>query len=325
MSKSGNSGATSTRRSVCYYPQREQPDLFEPGIYRHMFEEDIHLGIMPIGAQSTRHDFAITLVSSSAEVQELLMHGLPPYDHEAHSLTEAVCSFVDEAAHMMGLLGRSFYEIVYMGKNLAHPTTFSLQQIQSKSVHGLLGLYWQYVPRKVRTGEGGRLSPLIRLPNRDLMILSFPAALGGVRGHHKLMRGLSIIDKSFMPRFLMDDMELHQQTPTYDSIIHKESLEIYLGKTTRRVGWNARSMQDDTCLEYYRIYRYVKFERSKALLREYILDRLNTTISKIGRKMGFKAQIQVQGLPSSKDLYSLFERLDKGEVQFSEAFDATRY
>lgn len=318
-------GKLSTRRSVWYYSPRENYDLIEPRLYRHMFEEDIHLGIMPIGAKSSRREFAITLSPSSEEVQELVIQGLPTYHGEAHSLEEAVCSFVDNAAHMMGLYGRSFYEIVYMGDNLEQPASFALQQLQTRTIHGKLGFYWQYIPRKVRAVEGKRLSPFVRLPKRDLMTLFFPLTLGGWREHHRLMRGLKTLDKASIPKFFMDDLKHFQQTPGYDFTAHKRYMESFLGKATRMIGWNARSMLDDICLEYYRIYRHIKFERSKALLREYILDCLNRTISKIGRKMNFKAHIQVQGLPSSRDLSSLLIRLDKGEIQFLEAFDATRF
>lgn len=320
-----HSTSASTKRSVRHYSPRENMNLLEPHLYQHMFEEDIHLGIMPIGAQSSRPDFKISIAPSSAEMEELITQGLPTFHGEAHSLADAVCSFVDDTAHMMGHYGRVYYEIVYTGENLERPTAFSLQQIQTRTIHSLWGLHWQYIPRKTRRDEGRCVPTIIRLPRRNLMTLYFPATLGGKREHHRLMRGLKYLDKSSVPKFFMDDMKRLQQTPSYDFTVHRNSMDTYLGKTTRLVGWNARSMTDDICLEYYRLHRYIKFERTKALLREHILDSLNATISYIGKKMGFKAQIQVQGLPSSRDLYALMNRLKNGDIPFLEIFNATRF
>jgi hypothetical protein len=187
-----------------------------------------------------------------------------------------------------------------------------------------MGIYWQFIPKKILKDSEEKWERFALLSKKDILILSIPKILGGVRKFKKVLSNLQWLSQCTIPEFAMKDMAIQQQTKGYDFSIYRKNQEIFLAKTTRHLGWAARGTFTDISLEFYQIYRYLKFAKTKAILREYILHELNKALKVIGDKMGFKAKIRLEGMPSAQDYDNYIRRLIDGSLQFSEVVKLTK-
>jgi hypothetical protein len=309
---------SSTQRAVRYYHPKEQANISMPAQFSHMLQEDLHLGIMPIGGRSTRPNFKVSLIPASPGIELMLCEGLSRSD-STRTLAEALWKFFDEASHVLAIYGRAYYEIVYYSKNDSSITGFELNHISNNNIHDTLGFRWQFIPRRQLWEEAHPKRPkFIYLPNRCLMTLKWPTALGGIRRHGQLLRDLSLLSKDIMPEFAMEEMKAGTKTRVFDYTQYNHSRDVYLAKSTRQLGWHARGLLNDKTLEYFRIFRHLRFAHTTAVLREYILKELGNALSRIGNILGTKIQITVAGLPSSKDCETYMQELREAKLQFSD-------
>ena len=316
-----------TRKSIRYYvPDKTPKRDLHTSLYAHMFIEDLHLGIMPIGGRSENPNFAVKIDPPSKEVEELIRLGLHTHHGEPKNITEAICDFIDEAAHILAYYGKAYYEIIYFyaDKSKNRIESFIIERIPNDNIKDTFGFYWQFIPKKFLEDREENLKRFIYLPKQNILVLSIPKVLGGIRKFRKLLSELQWLSTSTIPEFGMKDMSVHQQTKGYDFSIYRENQETFLAKITRHLGWTARGTFSERSLEFYQIYRYLKFEKTKAILREYILRKLNESLKIIGNKIGFKAKLQLEGIPSHRDYDHYIKKLIDGSLQFSEAVKLMR-
>ncbi len=159
----------------------------------------------------------------------------------------------------------------------------------------------------------------IRLSKKYILVLSIPKAIGGAKKYKKLLTELQWLSKCTIPKFVTEDMFVQQEIKGYDFSTYRENQEIFLAKITKHLGWTARGTFSERSFEFYQIYRYLIFGRTKAILREYVLNNLNKSLKIIGNKMEFKARIKLEGIPSHEDYDSYIKQLLNGSLQFSEA------
>ena len=316
-----------TRKSVRYFitDKSSNRDL-NISLYVHMFIEDMHLSVMPIGGRSKNINFAVNIDPPSKEVENLIRLGLCTHHGESWNLTKVVCKFIDEAIHTLACYGKTYYEIIYFytDESKNNIKSFMIERILNNNIRDTFGFYWQYVPKNIIEPEEEILKRFIWLPKKDLLVLSIPKAIGGVKKYKKLLTELHWLSKCTIPEFVREDMSVQQEIKGYDFSIYRENQEIFLAKITKHLGWTARGTFSERSFEFYQIYRYLKFERTKAILREYVLDNLNKSLKIIGNKMGFKARIKLEGIRSHEDYDSYTKQLIDGSLQFSDAVKLMR-
>jgi hypothetical protein len=167
--------------------------------------------------------------------------------------------------------------------------------------------------------DGKNLKRFIWLTPENILALCIPRELGGIKKFRKLLSKLRWLSKCTIPEFAMKDMAAQQQTKGYEFSIYRENQETLLARMTSQLGWGARGAFNERALEFYQIHRYLKFEKTKAILREYVLSKLNHSLEKVGRVLGFNAKIKLEGIPSSHDYDNYITKLIGGSLQFSEA------
>jgi len=311
-----------TRKSVRYFLNKKnsERDLYS-SLYGFMFIQDIHLNVMPIGGRSENINFAVNIDPPSKKVEDLIRLGLCTHHGELWNLKKVVCKFIDEAIHTLACYGKTYYEIIYFytDESKNNIKSFMIERIPNNNIRDTFGFYWQYVPKNIIKPEEKILKRFIWLPKKDLLVLSIPKAIGGVKKYKKLLTELQWLSKCTIPKFVMEDMSVQQDIKGYDLSIYRENQEIFLAKITRHLGWTARGNFSKRSFEFYQIYRCLKFERTKAILREYVLSTLNESLKIIGNKMGFKARIKVEGILSHEDYDNYIKQLLDGSLQFSEA------
>lgn len=317
-----------TRKSIRYYIADKTPkrDL-HTSLYAHMFIEDLYLGIMPIGGRSENPNFTVKIDPPSKEVEELIRLGLPTRHGEPRDITEAVCDFIDEVTQILAYYGKAYYEIVYFyaDENKQKVDGFIFENIPNHCIKETFGFYWQYLPKKKTEPNGENIIKRFNwLPKKDILVFCIPRQLGGIRKFRNLLFELQWLSTSTIPEFAMKDMSVQQQTKGYDFLVYRENQETFLAKITRHLGWTARGTFSERSLEFYQIYRYLKFEKTKAILREYILRKLNESLKIIENKIGCKARLQLEGIPSHRDYDHYIKQLIDGSLQFSEAVKLMR-
>lgn len=119
------------------------------------------------------------------------------------------------------------------------------------------------------------------------------------------------------PAFAKENINLIQSTPGYDVIAYARSTKLLVNKLTKRWGWNRRDLVSENATEFYGIFKYVSFEWAKALLREHIIQEINSLL----RDLGINCFINVVGLPGSQDILKARQGLLDGSVSFDQVFD----
>jgi hypothetical protein len=285
-----------------------------------MLTEDLHLGIMPIGGRTKNPQFKVTIEPADSKVEKLIIDGLPTHHGQPYNLSEAVSEFIGEAAQILAYYGNAYYEIVYYYENESakRPISFTLDNISNYNIHGLFGFFWQLLPKKSMQYAEEKTNRFIWLPRDRIVKLKLPDEIGGPRTQQLLLKDLAWLSKETIPKFAMDDMAKQEQQPGYDFMTYRWNRDVYLGRITKDIGWPVRSLLNDQVSEFYQLYRYLKFEKTKAIIRENILSELNNVLKIAGKKIGFSAEIKIVGMPYPADFDTYIERLSAGKLKFAE-------
>lgn len=331
MSRFKANDKPNSQKSRHYYnPHDSGPDTKYTSMYSHMLIEDIHLGIMPIGWQPDRFKFECRVEPTSPSVEELLKAGFPTHHGDPRYVTEAICDFVDQTTHILICYGKAFYEIVYTysDEDKTKIDGFRFNHVYNSNIHSWFGLYWQCIPKAARdrlVDDDEDKKRFIWLPPKHMFVLSFPRQLGGAHRLRKTIDQLAWVSKETIPKFSMKDMELQKQQPGYEFSLYRENQDIFVMKLTKGLGWPARSLSSEKLLEFYQLYRYLRFERAKAILREHIINELNRTLIQVGKKVGFSAKIILDNCYTAKDVEGFISQLIEGKLQFSEILNVTKF
>jgi len=285
---------------------------YEVHHYHHMFTEDICLGIMPIGGRSEeRKNFDIRLVGETVEQDRATncCASLAHYGHQ-HQPSALVSDAVETVASSLGYNGVCHYEILNDRNDPACPY---LHYFTPKKLIRLPGWYFQFTPRKDYRWVKKRFSAI---RSSAVWRIALPSALGGTRAHRRLLWMLKKTNP-LCPAFAKENINLIQSTPGYDVIAYARSTKLLVNKLTKRWGWNRRDLVSENATEFYGIFKYVSFEWAKALLREHIIQEINSLL----RDLGINCFINVVGLPGSQDILKARQGLLDGSVSFDQVFD----
>jgi len=69
------------------------------------------------------------------------------------------------------------------------------------------------------------------------------------------------------------------------------------------------------------IRRYLRFQAFKIQMRDHILATLNSALRIAGHRIGFNAQIKLNGVCSTGDVEQATQMLNSGACKFSEIID----
>ncbi len=332
-----NDDMPDSQKSIRYYVEKNKPDEISTSLYSHMLTEDLHLGIMPIGWCPDRYKFKCKIEPESSAVEGMLCTSFPTHHGQPYYLTEAISDFVEECTHILTYFGKVFYEVVYVytDEKKTKIDGFRLVQVSNSNIHSVLGFYWQFLPQKfindelkykkfaLHDEENRKIKKFICLPRGDMFVLKYPRRLGGEKYLKKIISQLNWASKETIPKFYLKDLEAQKQHLGYDFSLYREQLEVFVLKITKKLGWPARSLSSDRLLEFYQLYRYLKFQHTKATMREYIIKKLNHKLIQIGKRADFQAQISIDNCPSARELEGHIQNLLAGKLQFSEIIKLT--
>lgn len=319
-----------------YYDERRSSSK-NVGLYEHMFSEDVHLAIMPIGGHShTNPDFSVSINPHSDEMERLLGEALPTRNgYREYSLAETVCSFVDECAMTMASYGVAFYEkVIGVRPETDAPLPFQFKWIHNPCIHKTFGFIWQFVPSHIwrQQTQMGELMLSENLPrrwsiltSRNVAVFQMPSALGGRAGFKRTLADLHHLGEAGTSQFVLEDMNSGGENRSgYDFAAHRLSQDEHLARVTKQWGWMGRNMLRERITSFYQFHRSLVFEKAKAILREHIISELNRHLADLGSRLGFDVQIVVSGLPSSSDCETAIDQLTAGKMQFKDVVEFMR-
>lgn len=302
-----------TSRKTVQFVSKHSVD--QTGAESRMFVEDFHLGIVPIYGREKAYN--VKIEPYNQEIENIVIKAFPTDYSVSRDLNAAVFGFIQSAAKMLSFTGHAYYELIYVcDDSQPKPDSFFLEDIPPSSIYKLINNYVQVVPKDAT--EYYKSKRLIKIPARDIIAISMPKELGGARKFTKSLKQMNLLSK-LPPDFSLEEMAFSTKKIGFDFLEWQNRIEIAKAKTTRIYGWNARSLWNEKCLDFYIFHRHLVFQRSQAILRKYILEAMNETLKRAGGEMNFNARIIMTGLPSIQDLDKMIEDLHSGELPFEAA------
>jgi hypothetical protein len=153
-----------------------------------------------------------------------------------------------------------------------------------------------------------------------MMLIDFPEELGGRRALKKILKRFSFLSKEMIPKFQMEAIQSNRDIG-FDLTQYIHSKYIEKGQLTARFGWHQRKIPDDESLEFYSIYRHLRFASSQAIIREHILDSINKALN--GPILNLGTKLVMRGIRSSVQIKSEYKTLHDGDLEFVELFKKT--
>ena len=296
------------RHSVRYFPSRA--NAAPPQGEAFLFVRDLHEGIMPIRGHTDR-DFKVELSPAADDRAEWLTKFLSVGRYERNDLDEAVVDFVETATNHIAYFGEVIFEILRDGEG--EPSA-----IDSLPHGRVLRTPWAYVQVIPKPDRGHfQERRYASIPKDDIWRLSLPRDLGSPRAHRRLLRRLGALGPS-QPPFTFQTRDFGASLG-YDFSAYLAACERLEEKTLRRWGGIPSKFRPvGTSTEYFFIARQLEFHRSQALVREHEIDELNKLLS----RLDVANKVVVSGLPTAADISIVMDRMQKGEIGFSEALAA---
>jgi hypothetical protein len=290
-------------------------------LYPHMFIEDVKLGIVPIGGGTySKKTFSVVLEPSNPDLEKVLVRALSKDDYP-RGLSSEVCDFISQCAVELLLFDTSTYEIAYLSKETDRkPIGFEFVHINPFSLTKMGNDLVQILPNDLAAKLGR--STEIRLKPERILTFTLPHRYRSKIS--ELLDLLSVLSTPTSPNFYMEELASGATKTPYDVKAHIFLHKVALAKAAKLSGWNARLLFQDVALEYYLIHRDLVFEQFKIELRDSILATLNEGIARAGQVLGFNTNIVINGLPTTADVRTADDHLQKGDVPFAEVLEPFR-
>jgi hypothetical protein len=290
-------------RAARYFPSLRERDKGSS----FMFVQDVSLGIAPYRRSHEGMELRVDCIEEDKARLMKVLSSLGRY--ERYNLNGAVEGAIQEIATHVSWSGKAFYEIVRTGTNAVVLLNFTSER--------LFDCYFflvQVVPRKDRELYDNRRFVFLR--KRRVWAVSIPAELGGSREYSRILRRLARYGL-VAPRFWQSDPTKDWLGVSYNVTEYHRNKAIYETWSTNRWGWNRRDGSQNYWTEYMYFHRSLAFRKSQAVLREHIVQQLNSLFG----FLGIRATISLSGKLNSKELAEVATELRDGRINFKNALD----
>lgn len=278
-----------------------------------LFWRDLPLGIMPMRNRTDRPGYDVRLEPADATLEPWLMRLMDIGQFSKSTLAGAVVDFVAHLTRDIGFRGEAFYEIVSSESNQS-PAETALAPLPPTEVQHRRGSYRQLIPEADRSpGE----PTVVVIPENRLWYVTLPPLLGRPAQHRAMLAELGRQEP--FAGFALQSERLGSDAG-YDFSVHRRASDIATERATKAWGTIPSLRQVSGTTEYFFIARSLQFLHSQALLREHIVAELNRLLTRLGTK----SSLVVEGLPAAALLAEQMQGLEKGEIGFKTALDASR-
>lgn len=278
----------------------------------HMFVEDVHIAVMPIGGRfSQLRDYFVEMQGSSEpEPQAIaLLQSLARSEHSNRpNLKELLSDSVNQIAFYLASGGRSVYEII---RDMENDEAWQLYSFTDKRLFSVFGKYIQKIPK---VDQKLWKKAYVIIPKEDIWDIAMPKVLGGYRGYRTILKKLSRCSR-IVPSFLMDEMSQQKWPLYFNTENYRREMDLFVAKTTAHFGWPMRNLGLKNWTEFYGIYRFITLDWAKACLREHIINELN----QLFLRLQIDAKIVVTGLPTAEETLNIRNQMCEGKISLAQA------
>jgi hypothetical protein len=295
---------------------RARPD-YHGFLHSEMLIQDVSLAVMPISRYARKKTLSVTLTPPSEATERLIESALGRQEW-CRGLESAVREFFRECSQVAMAYGEAAYEIVYISDVKQDKVVgFELAFIQPHTILNRKGQMVQYVPRDIATQR--RLPQFVPLsPHR---ILRFEPPQPVHKEYGPMMESLAILSTMDLPEFALEGARQDRPRIPYDSAIHVKAHKLALAEAGKAIGWNARGLFDEDFLEYYLLHRRLRFERFVIDMRDGIVSKVNDALALAGKELAYSARLEIQGLPTIRDVEAAEQKLAQGSCPFREVLE----
>ena len=317
----------STRRSYTYFPvddpvltERMQAAVSVDGLYTYMLYQDLdHVFPYGFGRTSPR----VQIVGPDAErATPLIAAALS--ERSFPSLDDGLRKFVSYTAQYLVFGGPCTYEIDYLYPADAgsddDPVAFGLELIQPGTLGALDGAPIQYVLPTISGSRDSTGLSYVTLDRSTLVVFMLPPEF--VAPVRTLIEFLMTANREQGKEFELTRRSMTETTP-YNFSAHLREKGTLFAEVTQPIGWNVRGLFKADQLEPFSIWRQIRFLEFKVMVRDRIIEQLNTAIGQVGERMGFSASIEVTGVPTLEDVQSAKDDFRNGRRGLSDLASAT--
>lgn len=282
----------------------EKDSYDDNSFYKNMFMEDVRLGILPI--KLNRHeDTTRVIIEGEDSDSKIFKDILNSFNRQSNTYnTEELVKYVIEGIAIdISWYGEAIYEIYQENNDIRMVNLLADKFINLKF------FYIQIPPKK-------NCLPYRIIKEKYIWKISIPKKLEKKYSYKRILSSIDRFD-SLMPKPFREKLYSgNANYYNYDSKKYKEKQFLYVNDLTSDWGWNQRSMSDDVTTEFFKNYKYLKFDLSQAIFREHIVNELNTLL----KRLNLNVSIKIEGIASSKDYEKQIEKYIKNEIDFDDVF-----
>ena len=300
-------------RAVGHFPSLSNLGDINPNT--SMFIEDIHIVVMPLSGRFRQTtDFSVELQGNPDDepraiaILQSLTRGAA---HGRPDLRDLLSDSVNEIARYLAWQGRAIYEII---RGEESDEVWRLYSFTDKRLFCVFRNYIQIIPKADQRIWG---KTHVVIPEKDIWNIEMPKVLGGYRGYRKILKRLRKFSR-LAPSFLTDEMDNQEWTTYFRTELYRTEINLFVAKTTARLGWPMRNSGLRIWTEFYAMYRFVTLDWAKACMREHIINELN----QLFRRLHIDVGIVVRGLPTAREILKTRQQMCEGEISFKDASDA---
>lgn len=289
----------SSKQSIHIFSNNEH----EHSSNKNMFQQDIVLAIMPIGAKSKNFvDFELKFIGKIEENKDA-MNICKSFNSDSYSRDEStvLCDCIENIARSLSWSGEAIYEIAVNKEK----DKLYFPEVTPSNIYPIpFGLL--QIPPKLEENQ----KRYVFLQNKNLWIIKIPDILGGRNGYKKILYNLSKFN-SLGPKFSMESNEFLY---FIDHSTYRQESHIFNRKATLNWGWDLRDVDRDDKTEVYQYYQDLTFFWAQAVLRDYIIDELN----KLFVRLEIKSRINLSGIPMPKEILKFRQEMLDGNKSFND-------
>ena len=117
-------------------------------------------------------------------------------------------------------------------------------------------------------------------------------------------------------------MATEHERVRFDVAAYTRLKSAYVARSSGPFGWSGRETSLDHQTEFFLFYRTLTFFHAIALLRVHIVDSFNRMVAK---QLKLNGRIVLTGFREPADVLETRNRMVRGEISFSEAFDRVKF
>lgn len=275
---------------------------FQGSTHVYILREELHIGLLPYGGSSASYpNFNVEISGNDLEKAKFILNSLTN-DREI-DVKRLVCDVVNTLGNQLSYSGIIRHEIV--GSEY-----YSLSHIPELSFYDLKYFFVQVVPKQQREVSN---KSFIFKKAKHVWTLTFPVKVCHWKNYRKILKGLAENTNMTPPH--VDPAGLAQSSIDFNFETYNKETTKYIYKILNGIGGNQRESRPELVTEFYLVHRMLRLNLSKNLIREHIIDELNSLFL----RLNLDAKIIISELPTSKCVKELIRDIELGEKRLNEA------